>query len=89
MGELFERVTGSRAGWMDHSGRGAIRATGGDRLRFLNGMLSNEVEALGAEVAAAGAPGHRAGCARPHHSDPVGACHCVVVSVRPGHLRKY
>ena len=48
MGELFERVTGSRAGWMDHSGRGAIRATGGDRLRFLNGMLSNEVEALGA-----------------------------------------
>ncbi len=48
MGELFERVTGSRAGWMDHSGRGVIRATGGDRVRFLNGMLSNDIEALGA-----------------------------------------
>lgn len=46
MDRLFERVTGSRTGWLDHSARGLIRATGSDRVRFLNGMLSNDVEAL-------------------------------------------
>jgi folate-binding protein YgfZ len=45
--ELFERVTGARAGWLDHSDRGLVRATGGDRVRFLNGMVSNDVEGLG------------------------------------------
>jgi folate-binding protein YgfZ len=44
--DLFEHVTGGRAGWLDPGSRGLIRATGSDRVRFLNGMVSNDVEAL-------------------------------------------
>ena len=46
MRELFEAVCGAPAAWVDLSGRGLIRATGGDRVRFLNGMLTNDLEAL-------------------------------------------
>ena len=46
MTRLFERVTGVRAGWLDRSDRGVIRATGSDRVRFVNGMVSNDVEQL-------------------------------------------
>lgn len=46
MSDRFERVTGAAAGWLDHATRGRIVARGRDRARFLNGMLSNDVEAL-------------------------------------------
>jgi folate-binding protein YgfZ len=44
--DLFERVTGLRAAVRDLSARGLLRATGGDRVRFLNGMLANDVARL-------------------------------------------
>jgi folate-binding protein YgfZ len=46
MADLFESVTGARAALRELSGRGLIRATGADRVRFLNGMLSADVAAL-------------------------------------------
>jgi folate-binding protein YgfZ len=42
----FETVTGVRAGLRDLSDRGLLRATGSDRVRFLNGMLANDVAKL-------------------------------------------
>jgi folate-binding protein YgfZ len=45
--ELFTRVTGHRAAWRDLTGRGILRVTGKDRVRFLNGMLTNDVATLG------------------------------------------
>ncbi len=44
--DLFERITGVRGAWRDLGGRGLLRATGADRVRFLNGMVSNDVAAL-------------------------------------------
>jgi folate-binding protein YgfZ len=46
--ELFERLTRARAGVLDCSDRGVLRATGADRVRFLNGMLSNDIGRLAA-----------------------------------------
>jgi folate-binding protein YgfZ len=43
---LFEQVTGVPAGLVDLDARGRIRATGRDRVRFLDGMITNSVEAL-------------------------------------------
>ncbi len=45
---LFELVAGSDAAFIDRSDRGLVRATGGDRIRFLNGMISNDLAPLGA-----------------------------------------
>jgi len=44
----------SAAGLFDMSNRGVIVATGGDRVRWLDGMVSNDIGAL--------APGPRSGC---------------------------
>jgi aminomethyltransferase len=46
MSDLFESVTGVRAALRELSGRGLIRVTGADRVRFLNGMLTADVAAL-------------------------------------------
>ncbi len=46
MTSLFETVTGRRAALRDLSDRGLVRATGADRVRFLNGMLSSDIAAL-------------------------------------------
>ncbi len=46
MSNLFETVTGQRSALRDLSERGLVRATGADRVRFLNGMLSNDVAKL-------------------------------------------
>lgn len=46
MTSLFETVTGKRASLRDLSDRGLLRVTGGDRVRFLNGMLANDVAKL-------------------------------------------
>ncbi len=46
MASSFEKVTGSRAGLRDLSARGLVRATGEDRVRFLNGMLAADVGKL-------------------------------------------
>ena len=46
MTSLFERVTGLRAALRDRSERGLLRATGADRVRFLNGMLAADVARL-------------------------------------------
>ena len=43
---VFETETGQRAAVRDLSDRGLVRATGADRVRFLNGMLSNDVAKL-------------------------------------------
>jgi len=43
---LFETVTGQRAAVRDLSDRGLVRVTGADRVRFLNGMLANDIAAL-------------------------------------------
>jgi len=42
----FEIVTGQRAAVRDLSERGLLRASGADRVRFLNGMLANDVAKL-------------------------------------------
>jgi folate-binding protein YgfZ len=52
MTALFEAVTGARAALRELAGRGWIRATGADRVRFLNGMLTADVAKLGAGEAA-------------------------------------
>src|SRR4029434_2104081 len=42
----FESVTGQRAAVRDLSDRGLLRASGADHVRFLNGMLANDIAAL-------------------------------------------
>ncbi len=44
--DRFTRVVGSRAARLDVSNRALLRVTGPDRVRFLNGMVTNDVEAL-------------------------------------------
>jgi folate-binding protein YgfZ len=46
MPELFTRITGKDAGWVDCSDRGRLEVSGVDRGRFVNGMVTNEVAAL-------------------------------------------
>lgn len=46
MASTFETVTGQRAALRDLSDRGLLRASGADRVRFLNGMLANDVAKL-------------------------------------------
>jgi folate-binding protein YgfZ len=46
MHELFRALFGGPAAWRDLPGRGLLRVTGGDRVRFLNGMLSADIAAL-------------------------------------------
>ena len=46
MTSLFETETGTRAAVRDLCDRGLVRVTGADRVRFLNGMLSNDVAKL-------------------------------------------
>ena len=46
MAELFETLTGVTAAYRDLGDRGLLRLTGADRVRFLNGMLSNDVSTL-------------------------------------------
>lgn len=46
MAELFESVTGVRAALYELPGRGLIRVSGADRVRFLNGMLTADVAKL-------------------------------------------
>ena len=46
MASLFETVTGKPAALRDLSDRGLVRVTGTDRVRFLNGMLANDVAKL-------------------------------------------
>ena len=47
MAGLFETLTGAAAAGRDLGDRGTLRLTGVDRVRFLNGMLSNDVAKLG------------------------------------------
>ncbi|MFQ5697531.1 MAG: YgfZ/GcvT domain-containing protein [Myxococcota bacterium] len=54
MGTIFERVTGAPAGLWELEGRGRLRVTGGDRIRFIDGMLTCAVEGLGPGAAAPG-----------------------------------
>jgi folate-binding protein YgfZ len=46
MPQSFEAITGTRAALRRLPGRGLIRATGADRVRFLNGMLTADVAKL-------------------------------------------
>ncbi len=46
MAELFETLTGVTAAYHDLGDRGSLKLTGGERVRFLNGMLSNDVSTL-------------------------------------------
>lgn len=46
MPELFRRIVGEDAAWTDCSDRGRIQIRGSDRVRFLNGMVTNDVAAL-------------------------------------------
>jgi folate-binding protein YgfZ len=46
MPELFRRIVGEDAAWTDCSDRGRIRVHGSDRIRFVNGMVTNDVAAL-------------------------------------------
>jgi folate-binding protein YgfZ len=48
MAEPFQAITGHAATARELVGRGFVRVTGEDRVRFLNGMLTNDVAALGA-----------------------------------------
>jgi len=43
---LFESVTGETTARLDLPDRGLLRVRGADRVRFLNGMISNDVETL-------------------------------------------
>jgi folate-binding protein YgfZ len=47
MAGLFETLTGAAAASRDLGDRGTLQLTGVDRVRFLNGMLSNDVAKLG------------------------------------------
>ena len=47
MSEVFAEVAGSRAAIRELGERGLIRVTGGDRVRFLNGMVTADVSSLG------------------------------------------
>ncbi len=49
------------AGWLELRGRDLLRVRGGDRVRFLNGMLTVDVEALGADACLYGAQLDRKG----------------------------
>jgi len=44
--ELFQALFGAPAAWRSHPEIGWLRATGADRVRFLNGMLSADVARL-------------------------------------------
>ena len=46
MASLFETVTGQSTALLDLSDRGLVRVTGADRVRFLNGMLANDIAKL-------------------------------------------
>lgn len=46
IGEAFERICGAPVARRDLEARGALRVTGADRVRFLDGMLTNDVAAL-------------------------------------------
>ncbi len=46
VGRDFERLCGASAAWLDLSERGRIAASGADRARFLDGMLTCEVARL-------------------------------------------
>jgi tRNA-modifying protein YgfZ len=46
MTDVFEAVAGAPAALHALPGRGLLRATGADRVRFLNGMLTNDVARL-------------------------------------------
>lgn len=46
MAEHFEAIAGSPAALRELGPRGVIRVTGGDRIRFLNGMVSNDLATL-------------------------------------------
>src|SRR5258706_15247632 len=59
MAELFEAVAGARAALRELPGRGLIRATGADRVRFLNGMLTADVAKLEPGAAAPAPPLNR------------------------------
>ncbi|HTO07205.1 MAG TPA: glycine cleavage T C-terminal barrel domain-containing protein [Myxococcota bacterium] len=52
MPHSFEAITGTRAAFRRLPGRGLVRATGADRVRFLNGMLTADVAKLPAGGAA-------------------------------------
>lgn len=45
--DSFERIAGARAARLDLAARGRLRVRGPDSVRFLDGMLTNHVEALG------------------------------------------
>ncbi len=47
MSEVFAEVAGFRAAIRELGERGLIRVTGGDRVRFLNGMVTADVSSLG------------------------------------------
>ncbi len=46
IGRTFVEICGAPAGRRDAVARGALRVTGSDRVRFLDGMLTNEVASL-------------------------------------------
>lgn len=48
MAGVFESLIGVTAVRRDLGERGVLRLTGGDRVRFLNGMLTNDVAKLAA-----------------------------------------
>lgn len=54
MASIFEQVTGAPAGLWDLGERVRLRVTGGDRVRFIDGMLTCAVERLDTGSAAAG-----------------------------------
>ena len=46
LSQTFEALCHAQAAWRELSDRGRVRATGTDRVRFLNGMLTCDVEGL-------------------------------------------
>ncbi len=46
IGRTFAEICGAPAGRRDAAARGALRVTGSDRVRFLDGMLTNDVASL-------------------------------------------
>ena len=51
--DLFERVAGARAARVELGSRGKLRVTGSDRVRFLNGMVTSDVDKQPPATAAA------------------------------------